>query len=154
LIFNNQGEVPQELHVQAPFAHTVLIPEPTLEEREEFFRANAHRFDASEPNDRFDPDRDTEHLRLIANLSDGLKTQDLLSLVALSGQQRLGLGPQSIKPLLDRFRFGTRENAWAKVQPETLRDAKTLLTRRVKGQGEVIDEVIPVLVRAKLGMTD
>lgn len=154
LIFNNQGEIPQELHVQAPFAHTILVPEPTLEEREEFIRANAHRFDQSEPGDRFDAERDGDHLRLIANLSDSMKTQDLLSLVALSSQERLGLGPRQVKELLDRFKFGTRENAWAKVKPETLRNAKELLTKRVKGQDEVLEEVIPVLVRAKLGMTD
>ena len=154
LIFNNQGEVPQELHVQAPFAHMVLVPEPTLEEREDFFRANAHRFDQSEPGDRFNPEQDGDHLRLTANLSDGMKTQDLLSLVALSGKERLGLGPRQVKELLDRFKFGTRENAWLKVKPETLHNAKELLAKRVKGQDEVVAEVIPVLVRAKLGMTD
>lgn len=154
LIFNSQGEVPQELYVQSPFAHSVLVPEPTLEEREDFVRANANRFDQSEPGDRFDPDRDGDHLRLIANLSDGMKTQDMLSLVALSGRERLGLGVRQVKDLLDRFKFGTRENAWLKVKPETLRNAKELLTKRVKGQDEVVDEVIPVLVRAKLGMTD
>ncbi len=105
-------------------------------------------------SDRFDPARDSEHLRLVANSADGLKMHDLLSLVELSHRERLGLGPTQFKELLDRFRFGSRENAWLKVKPETLRTAHEKLQNRVKGQDEVIKEVIPVLIRAKLGMSD
>lgn len=154
LVFDVEGAVPQELHVQAPFAHSVLIPQPTLEEREQFFRDNYKLFDQSEPGDRFSPDKDAEQLRLVANLADGLKMQDLFSLVALSNRERLGLGPRQVKLLLDRFRYGTRENAWQKVKPETLRNAKEALRRRVKGQEEVLSEILPVLIRAKLGMSD
>ena len=56
--------------------------------------------------------------------------------------------------LIARFKFGTRENAWAKLDAERLRTAKQTLQKRVKGQDEVIDEVVPVLIRAKLGMSD
>lgn len=153
LIFDMEGSIPQELHVRAPFAHSILIPDPTLEEREQFFRDNCSVFH-QEVNDRFDPARDADHVRLIANLSDGLKTQDLFSLISLSQQERLGLGAGQVKQLLDRFRFGTRENAWLKIKDETLRTAKQVLSRRVKGQDEVINEVVPVLIRAKLGMSD
>lgn len=153
LIFDTEGETPQELNVQAPFAHSVLIPSPSVEEREEFLLRNYELFDRTEPNDRFDP-QDSSHVRLVANLADGLKTFDLISLVDLSNREQLGIGPGQVRALMDRFKFGTRENAWLKVKPETLRDAKSLLSKRVKGQDEVIDEVIPVLIRAKLGMTD
>ena len=44
--------------MQAPFAHTVRIPAPTLEEQEQFFRDNYKQF-FSEPNDRFDPEKDS-----------------------------------------------------------------------------------------------
>ncbi len=154
LIFDMEGEAPQELNVQAPFARSVLIPPPGVEEREAFFRENYSRFDSTQPGDRFDPAGDPTHLRLVANLSDGLNTQDLFSLVSLSCREQLGLGRGQVKELLDRFKFGTRENAWLKVKPEMLRDAKATLAQRVKGQEDVIDEVIPVLIRAKLGMTD
>jgi ATP-dependent Clp protease ATP-binding subunit ClpA len=153
LIFNTEGEIPQELNVQAPFSHSVHIPLPGVEERETFFRDTHALFDDSTPNDRFDP-HDADHLRLVANLADGLNQRDLISLAALSKREQLGLGPAQVKPLLDRFRFGTRDNAWTRIKPEMLRAAKEILGRRVKGQDEVLDEVIPVLVRAKLGMTD
>ena len=154
LIFNTEGEVPQELNVQAPYARSVLIPPPTVEEREGFFRFAAEHFYPGDVDDRFVPTNDPEHLRLVANSADGLKMQDLLSLVDLSHREQVGLGPKHFKELLDRFRFGTRENAWLKVKPETLRTAHSQLQRRVKGQDEVIKEVIPVLIRAKLGMSD
>lgn len=154
LTFDMEGETPQELNVQAPFARSVLIPPPGVEEREAFFRENAARFDSSQPGDRFNPDTDPEHLRLVANLSEGLNCQDLFSLISLSRREQLGLGRTQVKELLDRFKFGTRENAWLKVKPEMLRAAKETLSQRVKGQDDVIDEVIPVLIRAKLGMTD
>jgi ATP-dependent Clp protease ATP-binding subunit ClpA len=131
----------------------VHIPLPGVEERETFFRDTHALFDDSTPNDRFDP-HDADHLRLVANLADGLNQRDLISLAALSKREQLGLGPAQVKPLLDRFRFGTRDNAWTRIKPEMLRAAKEILGRRVKGQDEVLDEVIPVLVRAKLGMTD
>ncbi len=154
LVFNTEGEVPQELNVQAPYARSVLIPDPTVEEREDFFKFAAEHFYAGDPGDRFTPDTDPEHLRLVANSAAGLKMHDLLSLVDLSTREQLGLGPKQFKELLDRFRYGTRENAWLKVKPETLRNAKQQLQVRVKGQDEVIKEVIPVLIRAKLGMSD
>lgn len=154
LIFDMEGETPQELNVQAPFARSVLIPPPGVEEREAFFRENYSRFDSSQPGDRFDPAGDPDHLRLVANLSDALNMQDLFSLISLSRREQLGLGRGQVKELLDRFKFGTRENAWLKVKPEMLRSAKETLSQRVKGQDDVIDEVIPVLIRAKLGMTD
>ncbi len=72
----------------------------------------------------------------------------------MSQREKLGLGPKQFKELLDRFRFGTRENAWLKVRPEALRNAHATLRVRVKGQEEVIQEVVPTLVRAKLGMSD
>ncbi len=154
LIFNTEGQVPLELNVQAPYARSVLIPSPSVEEREDFFRFAYERFHIGDPGDRFDPLKDPEHLRLVANSADGLKMHDLISLIDLSRREGLGLGPSQFKVLLDRFRFGTRENAWLKVKPETLRAAHDKLQVRVKGQDEVIKEVIPVLIRAKLGMSD
>ncbi len=154
LIFNTEGEVPQELNVQAPFARSVLLPSPSVEEREEFFRFAANQFYSGDVADRFDPSRDSEHLRLVANAADGLKMHDLLSLVDLSQREKLGLGPKHFKELLDRFRFGTRENAWLKVRQESLQNAHASLQKRVKGQDEVIQDVVPILIRAKLGMSD
>jgi ATP-dependent Clp protease ATP-binding subunit ClpA len=55
---------------------------------------------------------------------------------------------------LSRFKFGTRENAWANVSTSALLEAAQRLTVRVKGQQEIINEIVPVLIRAKLGMTD
>ena len=154
MLFNSEGEIPQELNTQAPFSTSIFIPRPTLEERERFFRDNQTQFDPG-TGPRFNTEVDDgAGLRLVANLTDNFDHHDLLGLVTLSRAERLGLGVDQAKALIDRFRFGTRENAWLKVKPETLRQAKELLGRRVKGQGEVIDEVIPVLIRAKLGMSD
>ncbi|MDZ4848901.1 MAG: AAA family ATPase [Pirellulaceae bacterium] len=154
LIFNTEGEIPQELNIQCPFARSVLIPSPTVEAREEFFRFAAKHFYQGDPDDRFQPESDSEHLSIVANSAEGLKMHDLLSMIELSRRERIGLGKKQFKNLLDRFRFGNRENAWLKVKSETLRNAKASLQVRVKGQDEVIDEVIPVLIRAKLGMSD
>jgi len=154
LIFNTASEIPLELHTQAPFARSLLVPAPTLDERKEFFQYGHGLFDPGDPDDRFDPAQDSDHLHFVANLSEGLKMQDLFSLATLSRRERLGLGARQVKQLLDLFRFGTRENAWLKVKPESLKNAKEILTRRVKGQDEVVGDVVPVLVRAKLGMTD
>lgn len=153
LLFDLEGAVPQELGVQAPFAGSARVPSPSYDDRELFFRNNADQF-YSEPGDRFDVDGDPTALSDLANLSDGLTTQDLLSLASLSHEEQLGLGKKQFKSLLDRFRFGTRENAWLKMKNETLANAAEQLTGRVKGQDAVIDEIIPTLIRAKLGLTE
>ena len=80
--------------------------------------------------------------------------QDLFGLMTLSGQEKIGLGKEQFRSLLDRFRLGTRENAWHKIKDDTLKQAKHRLGERVKGQDEVIDQVVPTLIRAKLGLTD
>lgn len=153
LLFDLEGAVPQELGVQAPFAGSARIPGPSLEDREHFFRTHCDQF-YSEPEMRFDPDADPVQLTSLANLSDGLKTQDLLSLAALSHEEQLGLNQEQSQTLLDRFRFGTRENAWLKIKNETLAGAAEFLKGRVKGQDAVIADVVPTLIRAKLGLTE
>ncbi len=153
LLFDLEGSIPQEISVQAPFSRTTRIPSPTLEDRENFFRENFDQFYHG-PDDTANSEENSTDFRDLANLSDGLKTQDLLSLISLSNEETLGIGGGEFKTLLDRFKFGTRENAWKKIKHETLRDAKQRLTERVKGQDHVIDQVVPTLVRAKLGLTE
>lgn len=153
LLFDLEGSIPQELNTCAPFAHSVLIPSPTFEERRAFFRNEFCQFE-SEPGDRFNPEEDVEHLDLLCNLSDGLKLQDMLSLIGLSKTERIGIGPNRARQLLDRFRFGTVENPWSKISNDTLRNAKQILQKRVKGQDAIIDDIVPTLIRAKMGMSD
>jgi hypothetical protein len=153
LLFDLEGAVPQEFGSQAPFAGSARIPIPSMQSREHFFITNCDRF-YSEPGQRLDVDKDTVQLNQCASLSDGLRTQDLLSLIALSHEEQLGLGKGQFKTLLDRFRYGTRENAWMKIKSETLANASEFLRMRVKGQDSVIADVVPTLIRAKLGLTE
>ncbi|EMI24606.1 AAA family ATPase [Rhodopirellula europaea] len=153
MLFDLEGAVPQELGVQAPFAGTARIPSPSQEDRELFFQANSDLF-YSEPGKRFDAESDPVQLTSLASLADGLKTQDLISLSVLSHDEQLGLNKDQFKTLLDRFRFGTRENAWLKIKNETLAGAADFLKNRVKGQDAVIADVVPTLIRAKLGLTE
>lgn len=153
LLFELEGAVPQEFGSQAPFTGSARIPIPSIQSREHFFRTNFDRF-YSDPGKRFDPDQDPSQLNRCAVLSDGLRTQDLLGLIALSHDEELGLASDQFKTLIDRFRFGTRENAWMKIKNETLAKASDFLKSRVKGQESVISEVVPTLIRAKLGLTE
>ena len=153
LLFDVEGQVPQELNTLFPFARSVMVPSPGLDDRERFYRDFHQLFD---PGNEAPVDlaKDGDQRKLAAQLSDGLKMQDLFSLATLSHREHLGLSPKQLPQLLTRFKFGTRENAWANVSTNALREAKARLTVRVKGQDEIIDEIVPVLMRAKLGMTD
>jgi len=153
LVFDIEGQIPQELNTLFPAARSVHVGQPGPEERADFFRTFADSFDAGgEPP--VDLSANTSHLALLGQLSEGLRMQDLFSLAILSRREHLGLSAAQFPQLLTRFKFGTRENAWAKIDPERLRNAKQVLGRRVKGQEEVLDEIVPVLIRAKLGMSD
>ena len=153
LLFDVEGQVPQELNTLFPFARSVMVPPPAIEDRENFFR-NFHQLFDSGNEAPVDLARDGEQRKLAAQLSDGLKMHDLFSLATLSHREHLGLTAKQLPQLLTRFKFGTRENAWANVSTTALQEAKQRLTVRVKGQSEIIDEIVPVLMRAKLGMTD
>lgn len=153
LLFDLEDAAPQELGSQAPFAGSARIPTPSIQSREHFFNTNCDRF-YSEPGQRLDPNKDSIQLNRCASLADGLRTQDLLALIALSHEEQLGLDKEHFKTLLDRFRFGTRENAWMKIKNETLAGATEFLNGRVKGQEVVIADVVPTLIRAKLGLTE
>ena len=153
LVFDLETQVPQELNTLFPAARSVFIPAPTLEEREAFFKKFASRFSpGAEPP--VDLSESGGYSLMLAQQSEGLRMQDLFSLVRLSQRDQLGLSGKEFPLLLSRFKFGTRENAWSKISAERLRNAKQTLQKRVKGQDEVIDEVVPVLIRAKLGMSD
>jgi hypothetical protein len=153
LLFDMEGQVPQELNTLFPFARSVLVPTPGLQDREQFFREFFHLFDSgNQPVS--DLKKDLEYLKFVAQQSDGLRMQDLFSLATLSRREGLGLGQKQLPQLLSRFKFGTRENAWANVSTTLLMNASERLTARVKGQPEVISEIVPVLIRAKMGMTD
>ena len=153
LVFDVEGQVPQELNTLFPFARSLLVPPPTIEDRDAFFRDFYQLFD----NGNEAPvnlSKDADQRKLAAQLSDGLKMQDLFSLAILSHSEHLGISPKQLPLLLSRFKFGTRENAWANVSTSALLEAAQRLTVRVKGQPEIINEIVPVLIRAKLGMTD
>jgi len=153
LIFDLEGQIPQEINSLFPSARSVFVNPPSLDEREQFFQEFSSRFDpGTEPP--VDLANNPSHRALLAQLSDGLRTQDLFGLAILSRREHLGLSAKQFPQLLTRFKFGTRENAWSKVDTESLRNAKQVLSKRVKGQSEVLDEVIPVLIRAKLGLSD
>lgn len=153
VVFDVEGQIPQELNSLFPSARSVHVSPPGLEERSIFFQHFAESFDAGgEPP--IDLATNVSHRMLLGQLSEGLRMQDLFSLATLSRRESLGLSATQFPQLLARFKFGTRENAWAKIDPERLRNAKEVLGRRVKGQDEVLDEIVPVLIRAKLGMSD
>jgi hypothetical protein len=153
LLFDTEGSIPRELGSQAPFAGTARIPLPSMEEREEFFRRNHADF-YTEAHSPFHPDRDANQLADITSLCDGLSTRDLLGLSKLSREEGLSLHASHFKQLIDHFRFGKRENAWQKVRTETLVNAADRLRERIQGQDQVIEEVVPTLVRAKLDLVD
>ena len=152
-VFDTEMQVPQELNTLFPLARSVLVPPPSLEDRQRFFAVHHGRFDAG-GEAPVNLAKDAAQCRLAAQLADGLRMQDLISLVSLSKARKLGLGPKQLPQLLQEFRFGSKTNAWEKVEASTLRNADTQLAKSVKGQAEVIQEVVPVLIRAKLGMTD
>ena len=153
LVFDLETQVPQEINTLFPAARSVFVPPPTLEERERFFLNFGSRFNpGTEPP--VDLAASPGHRLLLAQLADGLRMQDLFSLALLSHREQLGLSSKEFPLLITRFKFGTRENAWARIDAKRLRNAKETLQKRVKGQDEVLDEVVPVLIRAKLGMSD
>lgn len=147
LIFlcSGQNALPPNLYLNNPLFAEVNLALPNRKEREEAIASLKHIFQVQE-----DLQPKSRALNDLVDHTDSLTIRDIYNMARLSRQQQ---GTLSINNLVSLYRFGKRQSPWEQLNHDKLKDTKTTLQMRVKGQDQAIEAVNKILVRAYTGLS-
>lgn len=147
MVFMCQGAntLPPSLYLGNPQFSEVNIPLPNRESRKQAIMSLSHIFDVAE-----EIGSGSRALEDLADLTDALTLRDINHLSRLSRQQEKVL---SIDALVSLYRYGKKESPWEQLNRDKLKTTSETLNLRVKGQGEAIETVKKVLIRAYTGLS-
>lgn len=147
MVFMCQGSniLPPSLYLGNPQFAEVNIPLPNRESRKQAIMSLSHVFDVTEAIGS-----GSRALEDLADLTDALTLRDINHLSRLSRQQE---GSLSIDSLVSLYRYGKKESPWEQLNRNKLKTTSETLNLRVKGQGEAIETVKKVLIRAYTGLS-
>ncbi|MCU1721828.1 AAA family ATPase [Pseudomonas sp. 5P_5.1_Bac1] len=137
--------LPPALYLNNPLFREISIPLPARQIRESAVLGLKEVFRLQPPLQQGG--------RELADFVDGLEGQsirDIHNLARLSRQETETSGALS---LLNLYRHGRRHSPWEQLDHRKLQTIAETLGRRVKGQGEAIESVRRVLVRAFTGLS-
>jgi ATP-dependent Clp protease ATP-binding subunit ClpB len=137
--------LPPALYLNNPLFREIAIPLPARQIRESAVLGLKEVFRLQPPLQQGG--------RELADFVDGLEGQsirDIHNLARLSRQETEVSGALS---LLNLYRHGRRHSPWEQLDHKKLQTIVETLGRRVKGQGEAIESVRRILVRAFTGLS-
>lgn len=147
LIFLCSGNsaLPPSVYLNNPLFTEITLPLPSIQEREHAILARQTQWNVSD-----DLSTGSQALADFVTLTDTLTLRDIDNLVRLSRQQSEII---NIQNLVSLYRYGKRQSPWEKLNYDRLKDAKSALKQRVKGQDNAIEVVNKILVRAYTGLS-
>lgn len=147
LIFLCSGNsaLPPSVYLNNPLFTEITLPLPSIQEREHAILARQTQWNVSD-----DLSAGSQALADFVTLTDTLTLRDIDNLVRLSRQQSEII---NIQNLVSLYRYGKRQSPWEKLNYDRLKDAKSALKQRVKGQDNAIEVVNKILVRAYTGLS-
>lgn len=84
----------------------------------------------------------------LTDLTDGMKLEEISQIFELANRDNI-----DVFEALNIYRYGFKQSAWIAIADKLRQDPAKILKKRVKGQDEIIDEIIPQLKRAVLGLS-
>lgn len=91
---------------------------------------------------------DEAALNRLADLTDGMKLEEISHIFELAIRDDVG-----VFEAVNIYRYGFKQSAWTTIADKLRNDPASVLKKRVKGQDEIIDNIIPTLKRAVLGLS-
>src|SRR5262249_39263657 len=85
-----------------------------------------------------------------ADLTDGLTTHDLSAVRRTSAREQIPIA--NPKRLVDYYKFGVRDDPWARLDGQRIAEAQHVLGRKVIGQERAVEAVVDMLVAARVGL--
>jgi hypothetical protein len=147
LVCGKLNDLPAFLYVNNPRARAINVDLPDRRERGRFCRAMQPAFYHSSA---VSPSPDAELVAQFSALTEGLTYFELNTLVGLSRQEKIPLGP--VEPLIERYKYGVTQNEWDLLDPERLGKAEEFMERRIKGQPAAVARMLDSVKRAVLGL--
>jgi ATP-dependent Clp protease ATP-binding subunit ClpA len=139
LVALQDSMLPTELYLQSPKCRLLAIPLPDKADRLRYLR---HEL------------RDSEHLELIADLSDGLYLREI-DHIAQTVRECEATDSREIRRVVNRYRVGEQEDHWGTLSVAKIDRAFEWFTREegIKGQDQAVDKVIEMLTLARSGLS-
>ncbi|MBF5004192.1 AAA family ATPase [Diaphorobacter caeni] len=145
LLCGGLNVLPPSLYLNNPLFGEIAIPLPTRQIRESAVLGLKEVF-------RLQPLLQ-QGGRELADFVDGLEGQSIRDIHNLARLSRQETEVSSALSLLNLYRHGRRHSPWEQLDHKKLQTIVETLGRRVKGQGEAIESVRRILVRAFTGLS-
>jgi ATP-dependent Clp protease ATP-binding subunit ClpA len=160
LLCDKLNDIPPWLYLNNPLTKPLQIDKPDEGERRKFIEFALNKDDFLKFHDSSNLTEE-EKKKIIDNFvafTDGLGNYELQSLTVLSEREQISIRDDKnkssgIKNIVERYKFGIRESAWDKVNPEKLKNAESELRKRVKGQEQALQSVLDIIKRSKMGLS-
>ena len=157
LLVNKLNDLPAWFYLDNPVCKTITLEAPDRDERMRFLSGSAWPsfFDAAVyrtdmPYYQQHPD-DLRKLReKFVGLTEGMSFTELDALRRMSRSQCAPI--RDLCSIVDLYKYGIRENPWAKLSMESLKTAKTDFQKRIKGQDTALERSLDVIKRAVTGL--
>ena len=157
ILVNKLNDLPAWFYLNNPVCKVINLEAPDREERKRlisgsafasFFDSTVYRTDM--PYYDQHPE-ELERLReKFVGLTEGLTFTELDAMRRLSKQECTPI--RELCSIVDLYKYGIKENPWALLSMENLRNAKQDFEKRVKGQNAALERTLDVVKRAVTGM--
>ncbi|MEM1384472.1 MAG: AAA family ATPase [Pseudomonadota bacterium] len=148
-IVDRPGDLPDWFTARNPALRDIAISTPDLGDRISFVTAMARRL-----SDHAEMSLETrqEKIEQFAVRCEGMTLTDMRSVVDLARAEKIGLS--DIGEALRSYRLGTTRNPWtSSVMRTRVKNAKSILDGRVKGQPLALERTYDILVRSIMGLS-
>ena len=145
LLCGGLNVLPPSLYLNNPLFKEIAIPLPTRQIRESAVLGLNEVFKLQSSLQQGG--------RELADFVDGLEGQSIRDIHNLARLSRQVTETSSALSLLNLYRHGRRQSPWEQLDHKKLQTIEETLGRRVKGQGEAIESVRRILVRAVTGLS-
>lgn len=154
LLVNKVNDLPAWFYLDNPDVKTIHVSTPDSSERMEFVSGDNLRsfFDSSVWNEdicAFEGDGQAQLTKLqkrFVGLTEGFTYSDLVGMRKLCINEKYRIA--QLPSVAEFYRYGVRENKWAKISGETIRSLETSLHSRVLGQDHAISKVMRTVKRS------
>ena len=157
ILVNKLNDLPAWFYLNNPVCKVINLEAPDREERKRlisgsafatFFDSTVYRTDM--PYYEQHPE-ELERLReKFVGLTEGLTFTELDAMRRLSKQECTPI--RDLCTIVDLYKYGIKENPWALLSMESLRNAKQDFEKRIKGQNAALERTLDVVKRAVTGM--
>lgn len=147
LITSKLSMFPISFYQGNPEVSCLTIPKPDREERESMMERIESGFEVKlKPGESL---MTCEKKAEYVDMLDDFTNREIIQMARLSRKE----GKLPFEQLYFLFKYGEKDNPWEKLDYESIKNIKKILSERVVGQEEAIEKVEKVVVKAYMGLT-